>query len=115
MIRKFARIRDGAGTSIAITLLVSVSMFFAGSSPAAASAWSYNCWNYRGGDVTVGGCVGNVAGGGSYFQVHEWCGWMYLEESSPITFAPPGVARSATTSACPWYSEGIRDSVVNSW
>jgi len=115
MIRVLTRIKNGLGVSAAVTALVSASMFFGASSPVGASAWSNNCWYYIGGDKTTGGCAGNVAGGGSYFQVHEWCGWMSLEESSPITFAPPGVARNATTSACPWYSEGIRQAIVNSW
>jgi len=84
------------------------------SAPALATYASNKCWTYQGGSTTTGGCVGNPYEG-SEFQVHEWCGWAYIEESSAATYAPPYKAVNATTPSCPFWSSGIRYSLTNSW
>ena len=82
--------------------------------PTLASTMSNHCWYYEGGSTTTGGCVGNPYGG-SEFQVYELCGWANWQESSPVKYAPPNRAVSATTSGCPWWSQGVNEAWVVSW
>lgn len=87
---------------------------FAATSGASASNPSNNCWVYKGGSTSTGGCVGS-SNGGSYFQVHEWCGSLHIQVSSDVTYAPANVAKNATTKGCPFWSSGVTDAVVTSW
>ena len=101
-----------ASAVVTTSSIISASVFVA--EPSFATNMSNNCWTYPGGSTTTGGCVGNPFGG-SNFQVHEWCGWASIEESSAVTYAPANVAVNATTPPCPAWSSGIRSALTNSW
>lgn len=74
-------------------------------SPAAAGSCS-TTWAYLGGSTSTGGCKGT--GGGTHFRVAQVCGWTTTRTYSAWIWAPHGVAKSATTKACPWWSQKAR-------
>jgi hypothetical protein len=99
--------RRARSAALGLAIATGALLGFGASEAVAGPGTCTTTWAYAGGNVSTGGC--KAGSQGNWFQVVQFCGAVHYKAYSPWTWAPARTARSATTSACPWYARGIRN------